>query len=110
MLENMDSVVRRVSVQSLKESEQHYSQFTNYEELENQKRTLGLKITAYNLDNERDHSTALKVLEKQLYKVNALMDRFEGMDKMRRRDTTTFILNSCDIICTTLACIPKLQK
>lgn len=36
MLENMDSVVRRVSVQSLKETEQNSSQFSNYEELENQ--------------------------------------------------------------------------
>ncbi|XP_037044437.1 helicase sen1-like isoform X2 [Bradysia coprophila] len=112
VLENMDSAVQRVSVQHLKEMERHSPQFTStsYDDLVSQRTTLELKLTALNLDNGIDHATTSNAIEKQLYKVNALIDRFQGLERKKLRDSTTFILNSCDIICTTLASIPKLQN
>ncbi|KAJ6641516.1 Helicase SEN1 [Pseudolycoriella hygida] len=104
MLEQMDKVVQLVSTQRLKNVPQ---QFASHDDLLNQKCTLELKMTALLID-EGDHAAELKVLQKQLFKVKALLSRFKGLEEKKLRDTTTFILNSCDIICTTLGSVPKL--
>lgn len=132
LLEYMDKTVQQVSVQHLKDMERHSPQFkeSGYDDLVYQvcnhrlmtirfykigrhtfqQKTLELKITALNLNKSVDNAAHLKALEKQLYVVKALLERFNGLERKKLKDSTTFILNSCDIICTTLGSIPLLQK
>lgn len=130
-LSQVDSAVAQVSVQHLKELKDYSPQFASYKKLTEQvnncvntllfrilnlnlfflqKTTLDLKLRVLTLDDSLDNTANISVLKKQLFKVNALLERFEGLEKKKLQDTTTFILNSCDIICTTLGSISKLQK
>lgn len=71
---------------------------------------LELKIRALSLDDEQDHAEEEKLWNRKLKKVNVLRQRLNDVDKKKLRDATTVILNSCDIICTTLGSISRLQK
>lgn len=67
-------------------------------------------MRALTLDDENDNTTELKLWKKKLIKVNTLLGRLEAVEKTKLRDATTVLLNACDIICTTLGSINRLQR
>ncbi|KAG4070937.1 hypothetical protein HA402_001374 [Bradysia odoriphaga] len=110
LLEQIDLECRCVSVQYMKENEQRFIQLANIEKLEKEKKTLELKVRALYLDDENDNTLELKLWKNKLVKVNTLLGRLRAIDKSKLGDATTILLNACDIICTTLGSITKLQS
>ncbi|XP_037044429.1 uncharacterized protein LOC119080271 isoform X2 [Bradysia coprophila] len=110
LLEQIDLECRCVSVQYMKENEQRFIQLANIEKLEKEKKTLELKVRALHLDDENDNKMELKLWKNKLIKVNTLLGRLRAIDKTKLGDATTILLNACDIICTTLGSITKLQS
>lgn len=62
------------------------------------------------LDDENDNEAEIELWRTRFVKVDTLIGRLAAVDKSRLNDTTTILLNACDIICTTLGSITKLQK
>lgn len=90
-------------------NEQLFSYNVNYY-LYLKEETLKLIILSISLDKERDRTDELKQCKSRLVKVSTLKSRLESLEKKKLCDPATVILNACDIICTTLGSISKLQK
>lgn len=67
------------------------------------------KIAEEGVDLDKDRIAEIKHWETKLVKTNTLIRRLERLDPMKLRDATTVMLNSCDVICTTLGSISKLR-